>query len=122
MKNSRGYITEKIFDCFVAGCVPIYLGAPNIEWYIPKACFIDRNDFESDAALYHFLKNMTEKDYQIYIDHIQRYLMSSKAFLFSTEYFIDTVVRHIIPQYERLSLFTEKQIKKLSELENLIIS
>jgi hypothetical protein len=25
-----GYITEKIFDCFIAGCVPIYLGAPNI--------------------------------------------------------------------------------------------
>lgn len=122
MKNSRGYITEKIFDCFVAGCVPIYLGAPNIEWYIPKECFIDRNDFESDTALYHFLKSVTKEDYQIYIDHIQRYLASSRALLFSTEYFIDTVLRNIIPEYDRSFLFTEKQIKKLSELENLIMS
>jgi len=38
-ENSRdlnGYITEKIFDCFVSGCVPIYWGAGNITDYVPK--------------------------------------------------------------------------------------
>ena len=29
------YVTEKIFDSFVAGCVPVYFGAPNIYDYIP---------------------------------------------------------------------------------------
>ena len=24
----QGWITEKVFDCFRAGCVPVYLGAP----------------------------------------------------------------------------------------------
>src|SRR4051794_23704286 len=36
MENSvdlRGYVSEKIFACFAAGCVPIYWGAPNIEEY-----------------------------------------------------------------------------------------
>ena len=38
-ENTEGvedYITEKIFDCFAAGFVPIYWGASNIEKYIPK--------------------------------------------------------------------------------------
>src|SRR5438445_11355992 len=29
MKNIQGYITEKIFDAFSAGCVPVYWGASN---------------------------------------------------------------------------------------------
>jgi hypothetical protein len=35
-----GYITEKIIDCFVAGTIPIYLGAPDIAEYIPEEFFI----------------------------------------------------------------------------------
>lgn len=30
-----GYITEKVIDCFVAGVVPIYAGAPDWEDYLP---------------------------------------------------------------------------------------
>ncbi len=29
------YVTEKWYDCLVAGCVPVYFGAPNIEQYAP---------------------------------------------------------------------------------------
>ncbi len=36
-----GYVTEKIIDCFVAGVIPVYLGATNIEDHIPKSTFID---------------------------------------------------------------------------------
>jgi hypothetical protein len=59
-ENSQhlGYITEKIFNCFEAGSVPIYWGAPNILSYIPKNCFIDRRDFSSNEELYLFLKKM----------------------------------------------------------------
>ena len=43
-ENARdipGYITEKIFDCFFAGCVPIYWGgAPNVTDHIPANTFI----------------------------------------------------------------------------------
>ena len=43
LENSRvnGYITEKIFDCFQEGIVPIYGGAYNVKSYIPEECFID---------------------------------------------------------------------------------
>ena len=32
---SADYVTEKLFDAFAGGCVPIYLGAPNIEAFLP---------------------------------------------------------------------------------------
>lgn len=37
MENSalKDYVTEKVYDGLVAGCVPIYLGAPNVADYIP---------------------------------------------------------------------------------------
>src|SRR5262249_24492210 len=37
----KGWITEKIFDCFFAGTIPIYWGAPEIGECIPAQCFID---------------------------------------------------------------------------------
>jgi alpha(1,3/1,4) fucosyltransferase len=46
-KDIPGYITEKIFHCFFAGCIPIYWGANNITEYIPQVCFIDRKRFSS---------------------------------------------------------------------------
>ena len=42
-----GYISEKIMDCFFSGCVPIYLGAPNVKDHIPSNTFIDKRDFST---------------------------------------------------------------------------
>ena len=54
-QNIKGYITEKIFDCFAAGVVPIYWGASNIEAYIPKTCFIDQREFQEFEEVYQFI-------------------------------------------------------------------
>lgn len=88
IKGIPGYVTEKIFDCFHAGTVPIYLGASNIEMYIPKKCFVARDDFESDEALYTFLKNMTKEQHNAYVANIQKFLQSGRAQLYSKENFI----------------------------------
>lgn len=81
----KGYITEKIFDCFHAGNVPIYWGASNVTDYIPKDCFIDRRDFTTLDELYAFLKKMTKAEYEGYIVRIRTFLQSEKAKLFSQE-------------------------------------
>jgi hypothetical protein len=48
----RDYVTEKFFDCLLAGSVPVYLGAPNIDEFAPgDDCFIDASRFESPRAL-----------------------------------------------------------------------
>lgn len=83
-----GYVTEKIFDCFQSGTVPIYWGAPNVTDYIPKNCFIAREDFASDFALYEYLKNMDAAQYDVYMKNIEQFLQSDKARLYSIDNFI----------------------------------
>jgi len=86
-----GYITEKIWNCFNARCVPIYWGAPNITDHIPANTFIDRRKFKSNMHLYEYLKAIDEKQYNEYIDNINMFLKSKQAQLFSEESFKNRV-------------------------------
>lgn len=54
IENARepGYITEKLFDAMIAGCVPVYLGAPNVEAHVPRECYVDlRNFLHGDGTI-----------------------------------------------------------------------
>ena len=75
-----GFITEKIFDCFKAKCVPVYWGASDIEKHIPKNCFIDFRDFKSYRKLLNYLDLMPESKYNSYIKNIET-LLSDKRFI-----------------------------------------
>ena len=49
---AKDYVTEKFFDPLIAGSVPIYLGAPNIEDFAPgDHCYINVDSFSSVKAL-----------------------------------------------------------------------
>ena len=96
IKDQSGYITEKIFDCFFAGCVPIYWGAKNIAEHIPKECFIDKREFKSFEDIYNYMQNMDKTKYMNYLDNIESFLNSSKADPFRAETFADTIVNEII--------------------------
>jgi alpha(1,3/1,4) fucosyltransferase len=98
-KNIPGYITEKIFDCFFSGCVPIYWGAPNITEHIPKNCFIDRRDFSSHEELYAHLKNMEEREYLEIQKNIENYIFSEKADPYRAETFANTIVDNILSDF-----------------------
>lgn len=97
MKNQQGYITEKIFDSLVAGCVPVYIGAVNITDSVPANCFIDRRNFSSNEALYHFLKQMDSATYEQYITNIKQYLATEKAALYSIRHFVDLIKKELPP-------------------------
>jgi hypothetical protein len=90
--NVKGYISEKIFDCFTAGVVPIYLGASNVTDYIPANCFIDKRNFANYEDLYQFLKSMTQEEYQGYLERAEKFLSSEKAKVFTDEYFIEQFI------------------------------
>jgi hypothetical protein len=92
----QGYITEKIFSCFAAGCIPIYWGADNIEKYIPKTCFIDYRDFKSLEELYRFLSTLPQEKHERYQREIQRYLKSEQAELFSPHFFDSLICDAIV--------------------------
>ena len=96
VRDLPGYITEKIWDCFFSGCVPIYWGASNVAEYIPKDCFIDRRQFINHEDMYDFLKSMKEKDYIGYQERIAEFLSSEKAKPFCADTFAETIVENII--------------------------
>lgn len=95
-KNLENYITEKIFDAMMYGCVPIYWGAQNILDFIPKECFIDRRDFADQASLHQYLKNMSEEAYEAYQIAIYNFLRGDKVLPFKSETYAQRVVEEII--------------------------
>ena len=96
MKNQRGYVTEKIFDALLAGCIPVYKGATNIADFVDSSCFINRDAFKNEKELYLFLKNMTTEEHNAYILAIRKYLKSSKAQKFSADFFAESIVSYFI--------------------------
>jgi len=72
----EGYVTEKIFDCFFAGCIPIYFGAPDIESLVPKETFLKYEDFENLDELRRYLLKMTSQEGQRYLDAAKGFLQS----------------------------------------------
>ncbi len=95
MGKQRGYITEKIFDCMVAGVVPIYQGAEDITDYVPANCFIDMRQFRTYEDLYRHIAAMTEAEHAGYIEHIRAFLRSERAQLFSINHFVATILTAI---------------------------
>ena len=91
----KGYITEKIFDAFVDGNVPVYWGAEDIEDYIPKECFIDRRIFINHEELYQFLNDMPEKQYLNYQGSLKKFL-ENESDEFSCKKFADIISSKII--------------------------
>ena len=96
MKDVNGYITEKIFDVFTAGTVPVYWGAKNISSFIPQNCFIDRRLFKTNNEMYSFLKSVTEEQYNQYLANIRTFLTGEQAHYFSSEYFVKSTIRHLL--------------------------
>jgi hypothetical protein len=74
-----GYLTEKLFDCLLAGCIPIYWGDPTVTAQIPPACLIDYRQFGDLAELDRYLQ-------QVEPDVAQRYLDAAADFLASAAY------------------------------------
>jgi hypothetical protein len=91
-----GYVTEKIFDAFFAGCVPIYAGAPNVTDYIPAEAFIDRRHFRDYEELYRFLTSMSEKEYLGYLHAIEEFVHSDRIKLFGAENLTRLVLKEIV--------------------------
>ncbi len=95
-KNNSGYITEKIFDAFAAGAIPIYKGAPNVCQYIPSHCYIDYDRFTSLEELDRFLLAFTEEDYNQYLSNILAFLESSESKKFTPEAFVHIMLPEIL--------------------------
>lgn len=95
-KDIPGYITEKLFDSFFAGCVPIYLGANNVTDHIPANCFVDKREFHSYEDLYQFMNEMSDETYIGYLNNIQDFLINAESRPFKSEGFVETIVKNVL--------------------------
>ena len=90
-----GYVTEKIFDCFLSRCIPIYYGAPNIDEYVPVNTFIDMRNFKDFKELAFFLENISENKIDEYLCNINEFLKSD-GFLKCTDQYFANELFHIV--------------------------
>jgi hypothetical protein len=98
-ENAReipGYITEKIFDCFLARSVPVYWGPGNIADHVPTEAFVDMRDFPTIAELYDRLVSMEPEEYQGYLDAAREFLAGEAVRPFTHEGNADVVVGELV--------------------------
>ncbi len=114
--NDLGGISEKIFDIFFAGCIPIYFGSPNVHNYVPSNCFIDFRDFDRLTELEEYLCNMKENKYKEYINNIDSFLRSERFRKFSHVAFIESInliLRNKIDVHKNLNSIKLDLISKI---------
>lgn len=73
--SARDYVTEKFYHPLIAGSVPVYLGAPNINDFAPgENCFINAADFNGPEALAQFLLDLSRDEgrYNSYLEWKQK--------------------------------------------------
>lgn len=99
-KDLPNYITEKIFDAMMNGCVPIYWGANNISDYIPENCFIDRRSFESQSSLNDYLLGIDPESYGLYQENIANFLGGPLSAPFRGENFARRIASEIVAQVQ----------------------
>lgn len=95
------YITEKIFDSFLSGCVPVYWGAENVLEHIPEGCFIDRRHFRDTAAIHDHLLEVGPERYARYQTAIGNYLGSEQAQRFGAGQFVSRIAEHIMQDFKQ---------------------
>lgn len=91
--DQKGYVSIKIFDCLRSGCVPVYLGAQDIEEYVDRDAFVDRRAFGSLEELAAYLTSVSAEEHEEFLAAARRYLQGEKFARFLDEHFVETVVR-----------------------------
>jgi hypothetical protein len=99
----EGWITEKLFDCFYAGTVPVYWGAPDIEKMISPETFVDMRRFNSYRELREFLHSLSPRDIENFRLAARDFLRSSAFYPFSKEAFADEIERIVLEDLDEAS-------------------
>lgn len=90
--NDCGYITEKLFDALLAGCVPVYLGNQSILKYVPEDVFIDARRFKTRFDLAKFIEAMPEEQWQNMRDAGSAFLRGEAGVLFGSDQYVRAMI------------------------------
>ena len=90
-KELSGYITEKIFNAFFAGCVPCYQGDPEVTRWIPADTFVSMEGIETGAELVRRLQSISKEEIRGYRERGRRFLGSSQSRIFDSSAWVAKV-------------------------------
>ena len=113
-RGSPGYVTEKIFDCFTSGCVPVYVGSQHAEPAIPAACFIDGDRFATPAELLAFLQSIGNAQFAAYQQAMRDFLRSPASARFSNAQFCERIVSTIVADLALTPALSQRQSESLN--------
>jgi hypothetical protein len=88
-----GYISEKILHCLCARCIPIYFGSKGIENKIPTDAYIDWRNFKDLDSLKQFILNISEEQYNQYINSINNFMQSDEISFFYDKNVFNTILK-----------------------------
>lgn len=74
----KGWMTEKLFDCFFAGTVPVYWGASDVTDWVPAECFIDMRRFRDFRELRSYLHALPKAEEDAYREAARAYVTSER--------------------------------------------
>eukprot|EP00899_Mesostigma_viride_P015645 jgi/Mesvir1/24081/Mv10803-RA.1 len=63
--NTVDYVSEKVYEALNAGCVPLYLGAPNIQEFLPyevSRMIVDRRRFATEGEYFAEIQRLMHDD------------------------------------------------------------
>jgi len=89
----KGWLTEKVFECFLVGTVPIYWGATDVHELIPPDCYIDMRHFSGYEDLRAFLKSLPPDSIRAYRENARDFIRSPGFRPFSKEAFVELFLR-----------------------------
>jgi len=92
VRGGAGYVTEKIFDAMIYGCLPVYIGASDVARRVPPECYLDGDRFQDPAALFAALQAIEEDEFQFRRQRTLEFLRSERALPYGNEHFCSTIV------------------------------
>ena len=60
--NGAGYVSEKLYDAYIAGCIPLYYGNNNSSVDIPKEMYVDLKQYQTSEQLQNYLDSLSLED------------------------------------------------------------
>lgn len=82
-----GYVTEKVVDAMVAGCVPIYRGAADIGVHVPSSAIIEVTERTQVTDLVATIRSMRDSEVRTVVAAGQGFLATPEGNLHSFEGF-----------------------------------
>lgn len=101
-----GYITEKIFQAFAAGCIPIYWGDPTINDILNPKSFINISNFKNFDDAIDYIKEIDNND------DMFKSILNEKVFINDMDY-----VEYYKKEFEKyLFHIFEQDLKKANRI------